>query len=84
MLKLLLDSGHDQSLSWVFGKVKPSAVIVILIYYNDKIEIYNRRPMLANFGNPIIGKPVYMKKNLFQHDLAIQKRANVLYLVTMT
>ena len=40
--------------------------------------------MLANFRNPLNGKPVYMKQRLPQHDLAIQKRANELYLVTTT
>ena len=40
--------------------------------------------MLANFGNPLNGKPVYMKERLPQHDLAIQKRANELDLVTTT
>ena len=38
--------------------------------------------MLANFGNPIIVEPVYMKESLIQHDLSIQKRANELYLFT--
>ena len=40
--------------------------------------------MLANFRNPLNGKPVYMKKRFPQHDLAIQKRANELDLVTTT
>ena len=40
--------------------------------------------MLANFRNPLNGKPVYMKERLPQHDLAIQKRANELDLVTTT
>ena len=62
----------------------PPAVIVKFIYYNDKMELYNRRPMLANFRNAQNGKPVYMKKRLPQHDLAIQKRANELDLVTTT
>ena len=38
--------------------------------------------MLANFRNPLNGKPVYMKERLPQHDLAIQKRAKELDLVT--
>ena len=40
--------------------------------------------MLANFRNPLIGKPIYMKERLPQHDLAIQKRANELDLVNTT
>ena len=40
--------------------------------------------MLANFRNPLNGKPVYMKERLPQLDLAIQKRANELDLVTTT
>ena len=40
--------------------------------------------MLANFRKPLNGKPVYMKERLPQHDLAIQKRANELDLVTTT
>ena len=62
----------------------PPAVIDKFIFYNDKIELYNRRPMLANFRNPLNGKPVYMKESLPQHDLAIQKRADELDLVTTT
>ena len=62
----------------------PPAVIVKFIYYNDKIELYNRRPVLANFRNPLNGKPVYVKERLPQHDLSLQKRANELDLVTTT
>ena len=40
--------------------------------------------MLANFRNPLNGKPVYMKERLPQHNLAIQERANELDLVTTT
>ena len=40
--------------------------------------------MLANFRNPLNGKPIYMKEHLPQHYLAIQKRANELDLVTTT
>ena len=69
---------------WVIGKVLPPAVIVKFIYYNDKIELYNRRPILANLRNPLNGKPVNIEERLPQHDLAIQKRANELDLVTTT
>ena len=59
-------------------------VIVKFIYYNDKIKLYNRRPMLENFRNSLNGKHVYMKERLPQHDLAIQKQANELDLITTT
>ena len=40
------------------------AVIVKFTYYNNKVELYNRRPKLAKFRNPLIGKPVYTKERL--------------------
>ena len=40
--------------------------------------------MLANFRNPLNGKPVYIKERLPQHDLAFQKRANELDFFTTT